>query len=52
MTKKKFHLNKLVTKTFITRTFYGRDYMTNNVSSSYVLGDEIRIFCDEKCSSS
>lgn len=34
-------------KIFVTKTFVDRDYATNDVSSPYVLGDEIRTFCDE-----
>ena len=38
-------------KIFITRTFCDRDHVMNDVSTPYVLGDKIRIFCDEKVSS-
>ena len=34
----------LVTKIFVTMTFGDRDYVVNDVSSSYVLGDKIRHF--------
>ena len=36
-------------KIFIIWTFGDRDYVMNVVLSPYVLGDEIRIFRDEKC---
>ena len=40
-----------MTKIFITRTFCEHDYATNDVSSPYVIGNEMWEFHEEKCSS-